>query len=78
MKYLCNLYYNTKKFDALTKEELKAVVAECQPHDDALRKTGQVSFIGRLAHGTAVTLRAQNGRTTTTEGVRTALDDQIG
>jgi len=78
VKYLCNLYYNTKKFDALTKEELKAVVAECQPHDDALRKTGQVSFIGRLAHGTAVTLRAQNGRTTTTEGVRTALDDQIG
>lgn len=78
MKYLCHLYYNTKKFDALTKEEPKDIAAECQPHDAALKKTGQVSVIARLAHGTAVTLRAENGRTTTTEGGRTGIDDQIG
>jgi hypothetical protein len=78
VKYLCHLYYNTKKFDALTKDALQTIVAECQPHDAALRKTGQVSAIGRLAHGTAVTLRAQGGRTTTTEGGRNGGDDQIG
>lgn len=78
MKYLCQLYYDTQKFDALTKEQLQALVAECQPHDAALRKTGQVSVIGRLAHRTAVTLRAENGRTTTTEGGRTGIDDQVG
>lgn len=38
-----------------------------------------MSAIGRLAHGTAVTLRAQGGRTTTTtEGGRNGGDDQIG
>jgi hypothetical protein len=78
VKYLCNLYYNTKKFDALTKDALQAVVAECQPHDAALKKTGQVSAIGRLAHRTAVTVRAQGGRTTTTEGSSLGGDDQIG
>lgn len=78
MKYLCHLYYNTKKFDALSKDALQALVADCQPHDAALKKTGQVSAIGRLAHGTAVTLRAQGGRATATEGGLNGGDEQIG
>lgn len=78
MKYLCHLYYNTKKFDALSKDALQALVTDCQPHDAALKKTGQVSAIGRLAHGTAVTLRAQGGRATATEGGLNGGDEQIG
>lgn len=78
MKYLCHLYYDIEKFDALTQDALQALVAECQPHDAALKQTGQVSAIGRLAHRTAVTLRAQGGRTTTTEGGVSSGDDQIG
>jgi hypothetical protein len=78
VKYLCHLYYNTKKFDALNKDELQRIAADCQPHDAALKKTGQVSAIGRLAHRTAVTLRAEGGKTKTTEGGLTGADDQIG
>jgi hypothetical protein len=78
VKYLCHLYYNAQKFDALSNDALQTIVAACQPHDAALKKTGQVSAIGRLAHRTAVTLRAQGGRTTTTEGGLTEGDDQIG
>ena len=37
MKYLCLGYYDEKKFDALPKAELDAIVSQCPPCDAALR-----------------------------------------
>ena len=42
MKFQCLGYFNQEKMDALPKEELDAIMLECQPHLDELYKSGQV------------------------------------
>jgi hypothetical protein len=78
VKYLCHLYYNTKKYDTLTPADFAALRETCQTHDAALRKTGQVVAVGSLAHGAAVTVRPDGGRAVTSEGGRIDGEDQIG
>jgi hypothetical protein len=78
VKYLCHLYYNTKKYETLTPADFAAIGETCQAHDAALKKTGQVFAVGSLAHGTAVTVRPDGGRSITTEGGRTDGQDQVG
>lgn len=62
MKYLCLIYNEEKKFDAMPKGELNAVVGECLAYDETLRKSGHLlprrpsnPFIPRRAYrsGTA-------------------------
>jgi hypothetical protein len=38
MKYLCLAYYDDKKFEALSKEDVQALVSQCPAHDEDLRK----------------------------------------
>ena len=49
MKFLCLGYYDEKKFDALPKPELDALVRECQAHDEALRRSGHLILVASLA-----------------------------
>ncbi|MBB5178757.1 hypothetical protein HNQ44_000179 [Planomicrobium koreense] len=42
MKYQCMGFFNKEKMDALPKEEIDAIMMECQPHLDELFKSGQV------------------------------------
>jgi hypothetical protein len=44
----CLAYYDEKKFDALSKTELDAIGSECQPYDEALRKSGHLIATGSL------------------------------
>lgn len=42
MKYQCLGYFNQEKMDALPKEEIDAIMLQCQHHLDELYKTGQM------------------------------------
>jgi hypothetical protein len=42
MKYLCLVYIEEKKLDALSKSELDALIAESLAYDEVLRKSGHL------------------------------------
>lgn len=42
MKYQCLGFFDKEKMDALPKEEIDAIMLECQPHLDELYKSGHV------------------------------------
>ncbi len=42
MKYLCMIFFDEKKLDALSKEDHKALVDESLAYDDVLRKSGHL------------------------------------
>lgn len=79
MKYLCLAYYDEKKFKALPKAELDALVAECQSHDQALMATGQVELVASLAATAAsASLRPVQGKTSITDGPFAETSEQVG
>jgi RNA polymerase sigma factor (sigma-70 family) len=78
MQYLCLAYYDEKKFDTVSKTALEAIVSECQPHDEALRKSGHLLAVASLQHRTATTLRPRNGKTSAIDGPFGETKEQIG
>ena len=61
MKYLCLDYSDAEKFDRLSAGEQKAIGRECQPHDEALRKSGRLVAVASLEHRRAAGLRPGKG-----------------
>ena len=79
MKFLCLGYYDEKKFDALPKAEVDALVRECQTHDEALRKSGHLILVASLAPTrTSTSVRPKNGKPTVTDGPFTETKEQVG
>ena len=79
MKYLCLAYYDHEKFDALSKDEVKALVSQCPKHDEELRKSGHLFLQGSLgAPKTATTIRPRNGTPAVTDGPYTETKEQVG
>jgi hypothetical protein len=79
MKYLCLAYYDHEKFDALSQEELKALVSQCPKHDEELRKSGHVVLQGSLGELKATTtIRPRNGKPLVTDGPYTETKEQVG
>jgi hypothetical protein len=79
MKYLCLAYYDEKKFSALTKEEMQALVSQCPKHDEELRKSGHMLLDGSLGRPkTATTIRPSNGKPLVTDGPFTETKEQVG
>jgi hypothetical protein len=79
MKYLCLGYYDEKKFDALPKAELDAIVSQCPRYDTALRKSGKLVVTAslELPHAGKV-LRPRKGKVSVTDGPFTETKEQIG
>lgn len=77
MKYLCMAYGDRKKMEVLTKAEFDALVAQCQVHDEALRKSGRLVLVESLEWATA-TLRPPNGKVVTTDGPFAESKEQVG
>jgi hypothetical protein len=46
MKYLVLCYYDVKKFEAIPKDRLEAMMAECKVRDVEFKATGKVDFVG--------------------------------
>lgn len=79
MKYLCLAYYDEKKFDALTPDEIAAIAPECRPHDEALHATGRVLEVGSLAATKdSVSIRPHGGRPVITDGPYAETKEQVG
>jgi hypothetical protein len=79
MKYLCLAYYDAKKFDALPKDELDAIVSQCPPHDEALHKSGHLLSVASLEPlEKAMSIRPKHGRPSVTDGPFTETKEQVG
>ena len=79
MKYLCLGYYDERKFDALTQDEIAALAPACRPHDEALRQSGRLVEVGSLgASKDSVSLRPRNGKVTVTDGPYAETKELVG
>ena len=79
MKYLCLIYIEEKKLDALSKSEWDALANEALSYDEELRKKGH--FIAAKALQpvqTATTVRVRNSQLSTTDGPFAETKEQLG
>jgi hypothetical protein len=79
MKYLCMVFLDEKKLNALSASELQALDNESLAYDDTLRKRGH--FIAAEAlesvHA-ATTVRLRGGKVSVTDGPFAETNEQIG
>ena len=79
MKYLCLVYYDEKRLDALSQEEYDALVAEVLAYREVLRASGHyIVSDGLQSVRTATTVRVRNGRVSTTDGPFAETKEQLG
>jgi hypothetical protein len=79
MKYLCLVYYDEKKVDALSKSEYDALVGEALAYREVLRESGHyIVSDGLQSVQTATTLRIQNGKVSITDGPFAETKEQLG
>ena len=79
MLYLCLVYIDEKKLDALPRADYDALVAEHLAYDDELRRSGHfVVAEGLEPVSTATTVRVRNGRVSTTDGPFAETKEQLG
>lgn len=79
MKYLCLAYYDEQKFDALSPDELKALVSQCPAHDAVLRNSDRVllqASLGEARQGAII--RPRNGKPMVTDGPFAETKEQVG
>ena len=78
MKYLCLVYVEEKKLEALSKSARAALAAEALAYDDALRKSGHyvASSAFKPLHD-ATTLQTRNGMLFITDGAVAAANGQL-
>lgn len=79
MNYLCLCTYDQKKFAEMSKDALEALGRACRPHDEALRRTGQLILVGSLAlPPSSRTLRPGRGRPAVSEGPLVESGEPVG
>jgi hypothetical protein len=79
MKYLCLVYVDEKKLNAMSKSEMDALVADALAYDEELRKSGHYIVSNALQRvETATTLRPRNGKVSITDGPFAETKEQLG
>jgi len=79
MRYLCLAYYDEKKFDALSKPEVDALVGKCKAHDQELRESGHLVLVASLGPTRSSTsIRPRGGKPWMTDGPFAETKEQIG
>lgn len=79
MRYLCLIYYDEKKLDALSKSDLDALIEEALAYDGELRKRGHFIVADALQPvQAATTLRAQKSKVSITDGPFAETKEQLG
>jgi hypothetical protein len=79
MKYLCMVYYDEQNLDALSKDELDALVRESLAYDEEFRTSGHLIVAHPLdSIRTATTLRVRNGKVSMTDGPFAETKEQLG
>ncbi|MGH6929015.1 MAG: YciI family protein [Dongiaceae bacterium] len=78
MKYLCLIFTEEKKLEALSKDEWDALLREHLDFDETLRKSGHFVVAEALQPvQTATTVRVRNGRLSTTDGPFAETKEQL-
>jgi len=79
MKYICLIYDDEKKLDAMSKAENEAFLGEYFAFTDAIRKSGHY-LAGEALQPVqaATTVRLRNGRVSTTDGPFAETKEQLG
>jgi len=79
MKYLCMIFYDEKKLDALPRNEFQKLVDEALDYDEVLRKGDHLLANGALQPvREAFTIRASGGKKMVTDGPFAETREQIG
>ena len=79
MKFMLLIYNDTARLDALPAEEFDASMRECLAHADALRDDGHLLESRMLeSPAGARSVRARNGRLTTTDGPFAEAKEVLG
>ncbi|GGX89813.1 hypothetical protein GCM10007160_16510 [Litchfieldella qijiaojingensis] len=79
MKYLCLIYNDEKKLEAMPPSEIEAVVEECQVHCESLTASGHLLAGARLGPvASAATVRTRNGSALVTDGPFAETKEQLG
>ena len=79
MKYLCLVYLEEKKLNALTDTEMDALVADALAYDETLRRSGHYVASNALQPvKTATTLRPRKGKVSISDGPFAATREQLG
>jgi hypothetical protein len=79
IKYLCLIYDEEKKRDAMSKSESEAIMGEYFAFTEGIQKSGH--FLGGEALQpvqTAMTVRIRNGQMSTTDGPFAETKEQLG
>lgn len=79
MKYLCLVYHEETKVDALSESEYDAIVSEVLAYREELRKSGHYIASSPLEPvQTATTIRVRNGKVSITDGPFAETKEQLG
>ena len=80
MRYLCLVYYDEKRLEALSKRDVDALVAEALAYHEALRKSGHLVAAHALQSvETATTIRRTgDGKPSITDGPFAETKEQLG
>jgi hypothetical protein len=79
VKYLCMVFFDEKKLEALSKSEADSLTAESLDYDEILRKSGHFLAAQALQPvRTAATVRAQGGKVSVTDGPFAETNEQLG
>jgi len=78
MKYLCLIYNEEEKLNALSRDERTALAAEALAYGEELRQTGHLIAGQALQRSETVIVRVRNGRLVTTEGPAVGAGRQLG
>ncbi len=79
MKFLALAYYHEKAFEKISAEEMKGIVAKCEPLDQALNATGKMEMVASLsATKDTVSVRPGQGKPMVTDGPYVETKEQLG
>lgn len=79
MRYLCLVYHEEAKIDALPESEYDAIVDEVLDYREQLRRSGHYITSDALQSvQTATTLRVRNGKVAITDGPFAETKEQLG
>lgn len=79
MKYLCLIYHDEAKLDALPEREYNAIVHEVLAYNDELQQRGHYLVSDSLHSGqAATTLRIRNGKIAISDGPVVETKEQLG
>jgi hypothetical protein len=79
MKYLCLVYVEEAKFDAMTQTEIETIEDESLANDRELEAAGHLIMAQALESvKTATTVRMRNGKLSTTDGPFAETKEQLG